>query len=245
VRPREHADIPPTESPRHGFQGDRAPPPPPPGVPAGLTIAISRETGARGGTIGRRVGRKLGWQVYDQELLEYLVQDSTVQQGLRDSLTPDASRWLEEHLQGLLARGELDDNPSILSLARLSLTLGAQGRVVLIGRGAGFLLPRETTLHVRLIAPLEDRVAYLSQCLRLTMDEARERVRLRDARRSEYLSAYLHRTPGEVYGYDMVLNTSSVGEDLCAELITHAARTRSAQRFGSSESEPTGGAAGK
>src|SRR5262249_8013730 len=110
--------------------------------------------------------------------------------------------------------------------------LGAQGRVVLIGRGAGFLLPRETTLHARLVAPFEDRVAYMSQCLRLTLDEAHERVRLRDARRSEYLSAYLHRTQADVYGYDLILNTSSLGEALCAELITQAARTKSIQRFG-------------
>src|SRR5947208_8368532 len=226
------------DSPRHGFQGDRGSPPRLPTIPAGLTIAISRETGARGGTIGRRVGRKLGWQVYDQELLGYLVQESSVQQGLRESLSPEASRWLDEQLQAHLATGRLDDNPPILSLARLSLTLGAQGRVVLIGRGAGFLLPRETTLHVRLVAPFEDRAAYMSQCLRLTLDEARERVRLRDARRSEYLSAYLHRPQGDVYGYDVVLNTRSLGEDLCAELITQAARAKSAQRFGTDEGEP-------
>src|SRR5690242_12897526 len=58
----------PRESPRHGFQGDRGAPPPRTG-PAAMTIAVSREAGARGGTIARRVGRKLGWQVYDQELL--------------------------------------------------------------------------------------------------------------------------------------------------------------------------------
>jgi len=240
VEPRDHETDLPQESPRHGFQGDRAPPPPTPAVPAGLTIAISRETGALGGTIGRRVGRKLGWQVYDQELLEYLVQESAVQQGLRESLSSEASRWLDEQLQAHLATGRVDDNPSILSLARLSLTLGAQGHVVLIGRGAGFLLPRATTLHVRVVAPFEDRVAYLSQCLRLTLDEARERVRLRDARRSEYLSAYLHRPQGDVCGYDLVLNTSSLGEDLCAELVTQAARAKSAQRFGADEETPEG-----
>jgi cytidylate kinase len=240
VGPSDHDTDSSLESPRHGFQGDRAPPPPPPSVPAGLTIAISRETGARGGTIGRRVGRKLGWQVYDQELLEYLIQESAVQQGLRESLTPEAARWLDVQLAELVATGRLDDNPPIVSLARLSLTLGAQGQVVLIGRGAGFLLPRETTLHVRVVAPLNDRVAYLSQCLRLTLDEARERVRLRDARRSDYLSTYLHRPPSDVYGYDLVLNTSSLGEDLCADLVLQAARAKARQRFGI-EGEPSVG----
>jgi cytidylate kinase len=202
-----------------------------------LTIAFSREAGARGGTIGRRVGRKLGWQVYDQELLEYLLHDSSLQHGLGESLPPTASRWVEEQLRQLIERGQVDQNSSIVGLARLSLTLGAQGRVVLIGRGAGFLLPRDTTLHVRLVAPLEDRVAYMSQCFRLTLDEARERVRVRDARRSEYLAAHLHRPPGEVQGYDMILNTSSLGEEACVELILQATRSKAAHRFPAADHE--------
>ncbi len=225
------------ESPRHGYQGDRASPPPRPPIPGGLTIAISREAGARGGTIGRRVGRKLGWQVYDQELLEHLIQDSNVQQGLVESLTDQAAGWVQQQLRDLIEAGQLDPNPPVVSLARLGLTLGAQGQVVLIGRGAGFLLPRASTLHVRLVAPLEDRVAYMSQCLRLTLEEAGQRVRLRDARRVEYLATHLHRQPGDLYGYDLVLNTSSLGEDLCAELVIHAARAREAAHFGAAEGE--------
>jgi len=42
------------------------------GVPAGLTIAISREAGSRGASIAKRAGEKLGWEVYSQDLLEYL-----------------------------------------------------------------------------------------------------------------------------------------------------------------------------
>src|SRR5215471_15496917 len=46
------------ESPRHGNQGNRAPPPAAPSIPASLTIAVSRETGSRGGTIAHRAARK-------------------------------------------------------------------------------------------------------------------------------------------------------------------------------------------
>ena len=56
--PPEVSDTGPTlDSPRHGFQGDRGSRPRLPAVPAGITIAISREAGARGGTVGRRVGQ--------------------------------------------------------------------------------------------------------------------------------------------------------------------------------------------
>jgi hypothetical protein len=213
------------ESPHHGYRGDN------PGArdetfsPPGLTIAISREAGARGGTIGRHVGRKLNWQVFGQELLEHLMQDSSIQQEFSDGLSEEANRWVEEQLQRIVARG-LDMPPPITAATRLTLALGAQGNVVLIGRGAGYLLPRQSTLHVRLIAPFEDRVAYMGEWLRLTPDEARHRVEVRDSRRAEFLTTFLRIQPGDIHGYDLIVNTSSFGEEMTTELIVQAARVK-------------------
>ena len=216
------------ESPRHGFQGDRGAPPPRLG-PSALTIALSREAGARGGTIARRVGRKLGWQVYDQELLEYMAQEAIVRQGVLDAPPTTPADWVEVRLQQLISDNTLSEHPTIINLARVMLALGAQGQVVLIGRGAGCILPRETTLNVRVIAPLEERIAYMGQWLRLTIEEATERVRMRDERRIEFVVNNLHRDPNDVHQYDVILNSSLLGEDVCAELIAQAARARAAQ----------------
>src|SRR5689334_21158445 len=124
-------------APLHGFQGDRSAVPAPPTVPAALSVAVSREAGARGGTIGRRVGRKLGWPVYDQELLEYMAQDTVVRQGVGDELPPAAAAWVEARLGQLLCEQDLSRHPSVVNLARVILALAAAGRAVLIGRGAG------------------------------------------------------------------------------------------------------------
>jgi cytidylate kinase len=220
------------ESPHHGFRGDRAPAPPPAEFPAGLTIAVSREAGSRGGSIGRRLARKLGWQVYDQELLEYVSQEGPLHQELLEGLPPAAAAWSGQRLEQLLRQQSVSQHPSIVRLARAILALAAQGNVVLIGRGAGLLLPAETTLHVRVVAPLTDRIAYMSQWLRLTVEEATERVRLRDARRAEFLTTHFHRPPGEPHQYDLMLNSSLLGEELCADLVAHAARAKTAARFG-------------
>ncbi len=219
----------PRESPRHGFQGDRGAPPPPPSGPSTLTIAVSREAGARGGTIARRVGRKLGWQVYDQELLEFMAQEAIVRQGVLDAPPTTPADWVEARLQQLIHDKVISDHPSIVNLARVVLTLGAQGHVVLLGRGASCLLPRETTLAVRFIAPLHERIAYMGQWMRLPVEEAAERVRQNDERRREFVVNNFRRDPNEVHQYDMILNSSLLGEDVCAELIVQAARARAAQ----------------
>jgi hypothetical protein len=214
------------DSPHHGFQGDRGPPAPPPAIPASLTIALSREAGSRGQTIGSRAAAKLGWPVYNQELLEYIAQEGPFRQRVTENTTVPAEQWVADRLGQLLGEQRLSQHPSILDLARIVLTLGAQGGVVLIGRGAGCILPRASTLHVRIMAPLDERIAYMSQWLRLTVAQAAEQVRLRDGRRAEFLTTHFHRQPGDIYQYDLLLNSSLLGEDLCAELICQAARAK-------------------
>ena len=90
--PRQSIHQPIAESPLHGFQGDRGPAPDAPTVPASLTIAVSREAGARGGTIGRRVAKKLGWPIYDQEILEYTAQEGASRH-IIGHLPAAAARW--------------------------------------------------------------------------------------------------------------------------------------------------------
>jgi Cytidylate kinase-like family len=218
------------ESPRHGFQGDREKRAAKPLLPLSLSVAISRETGARGGSIGKRVGRKLGWQVYNQEVMEYIAQDGAVEHDAGADLTPAAAQWAEQRWQAVVRHCNLNAQPSVAGLAKIILTLGAQGEVILVGRGAGSLLPKESTLNVRIIAPKDDRVAYISQWLRLTPEEAAEQVELRDRRRNAFVATYFHGQTNDPHQFDLILNSSLLGEDLCADLIVQAARAKLTSR---------------
>src|SRR5262245_31749669 len=145
-----------------------------------------------------------------------------------ESLSPEAVAWVDAHLDKLLKAQDLSRHPSILEMARIVLALGTQGEVVLVGRGAGYILPPRTTLHVRIIATLADRIAYMSQWLRMTEEEATEQVRVRDSRRAEFIATHFHRKASDIYQYDLLLNSSLLGEELCAELIVRAARAKEA-----------------
>ncbi len=209
------------QGPLHGYRGEPAPAAAD-RWPGGLTVALSREAGARGGAIARRVGHKLGWQVVDQDLLDYLMQDEAAFQDV-----PAAAReWAGERLDQLLRARVIANDEAVISLARAVLMLGAQGEVILVGRGAGYILPPATTLHVRVLAPEADRIAYVAQLTRLATEEAAEEVRRRDARRAAFLAQYLGCQAGDPYPYDILLNSSRLGEEACAELIVQAARGR-------------------
>jgi cytidylate kinase len=227
---RQKSQVKSLDEPRHGNQGDRAPGPAAPSIPASLTIAVSRETGSHGGTVAHRAARKLGWTVYNQELLEYIAQEGAFRQGVTDDQTPAAAQWAEHQLELLLQEQKLSPHPSIIELARVVLALGAQGECVLIGRGAGRILPAESTLDVRIIAPLPDRIAYMSQRLRLGLEAAALEVRQRDRQRADFIATHFQRQPGDIYQYDLILNSSHLGEEVCAELIAQAARAKLAAR---------------
>src|SRR5262249_29558122 len=191
-------------SPVHGYRGL---PEPSAVLPRSLSIAVSRETGSRGSAIARRVGARLGWEVYSQEMLEVLGQDPALQRELADQLPPGGAEWVEARIQHLLQSDSLSRNPQVLDLVRQLLTLAVHGEVVLLGRGAGCVLPAAATLSVRIVAPIAERVAYMSQSMRLTEEEAAEQVKKRDHRRADFLNTHFHRRSGDVHQYDLVLNT--------------------------------------
>lgn len=233
-----HADTPdptrpsmPTE-PWHGFRGESLEPGVPT-LPLAPSIAISREAGARGTAIARRIGEKSGWLVCDHEMLGYTAQDPLAMPSLLAEVPAHVPAWIDTQIQHLAASGQVHFDADYEPIARLILALAAKGEVIFVGRGAGYLLPHESTLHVRLVAPFEDRVAYLSQTLRLSQDEARALVIHRDAHRSDFLQRRFRLPPGDA-PFDMTLNSSSLGSELCVDLILAALIGKSNARFQSS-----------
>ena len=213
-----------TEVPLHGFRGDAEPAPR--ARPCGLTVAISRAAGSRGTTIARKVAEILDWQMFDHDTLDYLAQNEAARAQLLADLSADALAWADAQLACLQRDRGLSAEGEALRLIRLVLTVAARGNAVIVGRAAGFLLPPETTVHVRIIAPLEARVAYMAQELRLTRPEAVEEVRARDERRAIFLDRTLALDPSDLTAYDVVVNSDRLGVEGSAQFVGWAVRTK-------------------
>jgi len=223
VTPAYSEEVLPISPPLHGYRGDDTAVTVRP--PRGLTVTISREAGARGGRIARRAGQLLGWQVFDQEMLGYLVQSESAKAELLTDVPAEALAWANiEHARQLDARHLADGDQT--ELLRLAFVLAAKGEVILVGRGVGELLPTATTVNVRVIAPLAQRVAYFSQWLRMTPAEAEIEVAARDRVRSALQIALVGSDPDDLTQYDLLLNSGRLGEAECAEMIAHAVRVK-------------------
>ncbi|HEX4613572.1 MAG TPA: cytidylate kinase family protein [Urbifossiella sp.] len=214
-----------SEAPVHGFRGDG--PGTGPGVqPRGLTVAVSREAGARGTTLARKVGELLGWQVFDQDLLDYLQMNDAERDQLLADIPASARAWADAHLARLQAAGRLDAEGTAAGLYQLLFAVAARGDAVIVGRAAGHLLPVGSTLHVRVVAPVETRVGYIAQTLRLTRAEAADEVRRRDERRAHFVSRTVFRDAADLSGYDLVVNPARLGLEAAAQLVGWAVRVK-------------------
>lgn len=211
--------------PVHGYRGE-TPTPAPVAKPRGLVVAISREAGARGATVAKKVGELLGWQVFDPETIDYLVQNDTAREQFLTEIPESARAWAASHLALLRRKGKVGTSADAATMVELLLAVGARGDAVILGRGAGFVLPVETTVHVRIVAPLDARVQYFAQELRMTREEATAEVRSRDEQRANFLRETLGRDATEATAYDVVINVQRLGIEGTAQFIGWAVRTK-------------------
>ena len=217
------------DAPLHGFHGDAAAPLAQ--GPEGVTVAISREAGARGFSIAQILADRLGWQVYGQEHLDFLLNDEQSRAHVLTDVPHEAAQWAEAQLDSLKRRGLFADSEANLAAqARLILTLAARGRVM-PGRPRRGLLPADGDdgSHARVIAPPRERGAYMAERLPLTPEESDEVVRGKDEQRSHFLFAHFGRRAIEPRDFDLMLNSSSLGEDLAATLIADVVRAKEAR----------------
>jgi cytidylate kinase len=189
-----------------------------------FTIALSRESGARGTLTAREVGALLGWTVYDHELLEQIARGMDLRTSLLESVDEKRVSWLQECVEAFAAVPSVSGSAYLHHLIQTLLSLATHGECVIVGRGAAQVLPVETTLRVRLVAPIEWRVAAISQKLGVSREEAARKVEMIDRERIRFVKDYFRKDAADPRQYDLVLNSSrySVGE--CAELIVEGLR---------------------
>jgi cytidylate kinase len=203
-------------------------------------VCVSREAGAGAGTIARLVGTRLGWKVYDHEILEAIahgMEMPTDEVRAFDELAPSVVQdWIlplrEEHYAPQEAY--LDH------LAKLIEAIGRAGESVVVGRGAGFILARESTLSVRVIAPLPFRAERLAERMGVSVRTARRAARDLDRRRTQFERTMYRADPTDPHNYDLVLDSHSLGLPIAAEVIVRAVEAGLPRAAAVSPSRPAG-----
>jgi cytidylate kinase len=212
-------------------------------APRAFTIAISREAGANGSAVGRLLGERLGWPVYDYELVERIAGDIGLHSELLESVDEKRMSWLQEFVASLSSGRSVTESAYVRYLVQTLLTLAMHGECILVGRGANVVAPPETTLRVRLVAPLRERIATVQKRRNLSLEEAQRWVEKTDRERKHFIKDHFHKQVDDPQLHDVVLNTSRFSVEACAEIIIDALHRMEAQARQHTESSVPEGAA--
>jgi cytidylate kinase len=196
-------------------------------------ITISRQTGCGALEVSEEVGRLMNhhlppivapWTVFDRNLMDKVLEDHQLPPSLARYLPEDRISELEDLITdvfGIIPTSQT----AARQTAETILRLVEIGGVVVIGRGANIItakLPR--VLHVRLVAPLADRIARISATDHKSLADARRFCEEEDLARARYLKKHFDANIDDPHLYHMVLNTSRLGYDETARLIADAAQ---------------------
>ena len=188
-------------------------------------VTISRDSGAGGMTLATQLVESLaargdddvfqGWEVFDQELCERVADDPELKVGLRSLLAESSLNAVEDKVAVMLGRSPQSQIQR--SLIETIRELAVVGKSVIVGRGAaGVTDDLPLGIHVRLVAPLEVRVARKSAELQIAESEAKKLVNDRDRNRASFVRRLCNRDVEDPLLYHAVWNTAWTPMDVIA-----------------------------
>jgi cytidylate kinase len=188
-------------------------------------ITLSRLPGALGGDLARKVAADLRIDIYDQEIIEEIARNSNVSRRIVESLDEQDRSVLDDWISAL-GEDHMWSYEYLGELSKVICAIGTHGYSIIIGRGASYILPREVSLRVLVVAPLEVRVNNVMRKHGVDEKDALRNIMRADAERRAFIRKYFQADLTEPVNYDLVINTENLDLDQAAHLIKETFNSR-------------------
>lgn len=196
-------------------------------------VTITRQYASGGSDIAARLAAQLGWTLIDNEFVEEVARQAGLPRAEVAQREERAPGLLERLARTLaVASPEMfittagvprveDDEAAIVKVTeRVIREAAAEGRAVLVGRGAqAVLAQRDTALHAYVVAPRAWRVKRAVEHHQVDPARADKLVDEVDRQRDHYVKSYFGRTRQDITNYDLVLNVERLGIEGTAALL--------------------------
>lgn len=185
-------------------------------------VTISREFGSGGGDIAARLAELLHWPLVERDLVRRVAQRLGVSEqevAERDEHAAGIAERVGTYLADAFPEMLLPppppppvDHQTVRAVVEAILRDAAESPpLVVVGHGAQCIFARRPgTLHVRVWAPLDERVRRVAARLGLQRDEARTRTQREDASRDEYLRGHYGINAAAAMHYGVIVNTAGI-----------------------------------
>jgi cytidylate kinase len=158
------------------------------------------------------------WTFWDRELVEKVAIDHKLSTRLIESLDMAKPSWLADLFGGLSSREQHEDLKVYHRVAQTIRALAQAGRVVIVGRGGVFATrDMPAGISLRLVAPLESRIASIGQDNKLSRDAATRWVKDHEQQRATFYHRFWPGKTLDPEHFTLTINTARV---TTAEMVT-------------------------
>lgn len=182
-------------------------------------ICITRHLGVGAREVCQGVCDRLNYSVFGTGIIDELANHMNVTRRIIDSLDEKGRSGLELMFETYVRGREIDREEYVAHLARVVQALAFKGGLVLLGRGAGFILGEQSALNVLITGAKEDRIRRVMEYDNLEEAAARKKIEEHDTQRDRFLKKMLRVDPNDLLNYDVVINTSRVAPEAAAGVI--------------------------
>ena len=183
-------------------------------------ITISRQIGAGETVVAKAVAEELGWECVDKQILNKEVEDTGIK-------LPYIVHFDERVPQKGEEPPNLKDHEIYFkALQKIIRDFADKGDVVIVGRGANFILKDYDALHYRLIADLPYRLQRVMETRWVNEGPARYIIEQNNKDRASFIRHYFQADWEDPVHYHAVLNTSKLGLETVIDRILSAAKSR-------------------
>lgn len=185
-------------------------------------ITIAREPGSGGAPIAQAVADKLGFTLLDEQIVDEIARSTKKRKAIIHEVDEKSRDRISDMVQSLFNPEYVDDVKYLVELAKIILAYASKGNVVILGRGANFITPFATGLHVNITAPYEVRVKRAMDFEGHNRARAKKVIADIEQERESFVKQYLRRDLATRNAYDLTLNTTYFQVDEARDIILEA-----------------------
>jgi len=185
-------------------------------------VTVSRDPGSGGKPIAEMLAKKLGFKFYDRELVTQIAKSAKMRKSLLSEVDEKGRNLMTDFVHQMLNPDYVSDIEYMRHLCKVVLAIAYKGKAVILGRGANFITPQASGLHVRITAPRNVRIRRAIQYEGYSAKEAKKSVLANEKDRKEFIKQYFDEKIGDPNHYDLILNTTFYTLDQACKVIETA-----------------------
>lgn len=188
----------------------------------GPIITLSREPGSGGSEIARKLSKSLHMDLIGGQIILHVADSAKMSRRVIESLDEKEVTFRDTLLLSLFGENRPWPGEYLQHLTKVIGSIGIFGNVIIVGRGANFVLPKDRIFRVRIIAPIEKRIKYFMEDRGYTKADSEKYILKRENDRKAFVRKYFNADMADPKHYDLIINTDKISVETATESIITA-----------------------